>query len=120
MLFRFPAIQQKHHKSVSTLFQNSLLQIVGETTGNKNQQQVNLNMETLILPIPVSPVKNEKKQHAIGSMLIHYEIEGTTEEEQAKNLVKQILETNGALLKSHVHEIFRHQASQGIVLIGYK
>ena len=46
-------------------------------------------------------------------MLVHLEIEGDSHDDQARNLVLKIVKDNGALLKSHVHEIFRYQASQG-------
>ena len=117
MGFRFPAIQERHHQSLFTLFQASLLQIMGDASKSKPQIQNPLTTGPLSLPIPLSPIKNEKYKNANSAMLIHHEIEGDSDDEKVKNLVKSILEKNGALLKSQVHDIFRFQASQGILLL---
>lgn len=107
MWCRFPKNHGLMQKELEKVYKASLDLIQGKPT-------VALPVSAINLPIPLSPVKNVQAQHALESMLVHYGMEGDTFETQAVNLVCKILQENGCLLKSHVHEIFRHQASQGI------
>lgn len=104
----FPKNQEMHSSSLDVVYRQSLDML---QNGGVGSIEVAAPL-TFNLPVPLSPVKNVGEQHALQSMLVHYEIEGETPQIQAGNIVCQILKDNGCLLKSHVHEIFKHQASQ--------
>jgi hypothetical protein len=120
---RFPSIQEKHDRAIATQCRASLSALRSEPNlknssssakaSSNNVSGAGSSLPSVSLPIPLSPVKNTIQQHAPSAMLVHHEIEGQDAQEQARNLVLKIVQSNGVLLKSHVHEIFRYQASQG-------